>query len=46
MRVGENNRKDGQNTTIFSITEIKTSIQIHMNVVPRSTMNTNGGTEN
>ena len=25
MRVGENNRKDGQNTTIFSITERKTS---------------------
>ena len=28
MRVDENNRKDGQSTTIFSITERKTSIQI------------------
>ena len=28
MRVGENNRKDGQSTTIFSITERKTSAQI------------------
>ena len=28
MRVGENNRKDGQSTTIFSITEKKTSIEI------------------
>ena len=28
MCVGENNRKDGQSTTIFSITERKTSIQI------------------
>ena len=30
MRVGENNRKDGQSTTIFSITERKTSVQISM----------------
>ena len=28
MRVGENNRKDGQSTTIFSITERKTRAQI------------------
>ena len=28
MRVGENNRKYGQNTTISSTTERKTSIQI------------------
>ena len=45
----ENNRKDGQSTTLFSITERKTSIQIvrvHMNVVPRSIGNTNNGTEN
>ena len=28
VRMGENNRKDGQSTTIFSITERKTSIQI------------------
>ena len=28
MCVGENNRKDGQSTTIVSITERKTSIQI------------------
>ena len=28
VRVGENNRKDGQSTTIFSITERKTSTQI------------------
>ena len=27
-RVGENNKKDGQSKTIFSITERKTSIQI------------------
>ena len=26
--MGENNRKDGQSTTIFSITEKKTSIEI------------------
>ena len=30
MRVGENNRKDGQSTTIFSMTNTKTSIQIRM----------------
>ena len=27
MHVGENNRKDGQSTTIFSTTERKTSIE-------------------
>ena len=30
MWVGENNRKDGESTTIFSITERKTSIQIYL----------------
>ena len=29
MRVGENNRKDGQSTTIFLITERKTSIHTY-----------------
>ena len=33
MRVGENNRKDGQSTTVFSITERKTSIQIHTDIL-------------
>ena len=28
MRVGESNRKDGQSTTIFSVTKRKTSIQV------------------
>ena len=30
MCVGKNNRKDGQSTTIFSLTERKTSVQISM----------------
>ena len=29
MRAGKNNRKDGQSTTIFSITKRKTSMQIY-----------------
>ena len=40
MRVGENNRKDGQSTTIFSITERKASIEILLSMSDEESRNT------
>ena len=36
-------RKSG---TIYLVNRGEEKVRVHMNVVPRSTMNTNGGTEN